>query len=143
LNRIAFLGVVLGLVGAFLDFSSGYFFLTQSMVSSIDMGVITNTYNSSALAWGIGIFAFGLVLVITALPIISRTNMTRMPLIGTLMIFYGIAMLFIGASMFSGFAPLLMSTELSFLLSFGMFAIGILMVMNGVMMLGFRHNATM
>lgn len=61
-----------------------------------DMAMSTVEYNISSLAWGIGIFALGAVLVITALAAsISPFGMTKMGAFGTLMVVYGIVMLFI------------------------------------------------
>ena len=95
------------------------------------MGVIMTEHNSTALAWGIGVSGLGAVLIITAIVSLSSSGKTRTHLFGSLMIVYGVAMLLIGGSMYSGIAPMM---EGAFLSSAGMFAVGALMILNGALM---------
>jgi hypothetical protein len=60
-------------------------------------------YNSSALAWGIGISVYEVALLVTSLAIISIKKM--LSLFGALMTLYVVVMLSIGASMYLGLAP--------------------------------------
>ena len=131
MNRTTLAGFILGFSGAFLDFSSGYLILTQSSMTIDTMGVSMTEYNYSTLAWGIGVSSLGAVLIVTAIVSVSSFGKTRMGVFGFLMILYGVVMLLIGESMYSGIAPLM---EGSFLSSVGMFAVGAIMVLNGVLM---------
>ncbi len=124
-------GFVLGIAGAFLDFSAGYLLLTQSMTTTNDMGVTNVEYNASTISWGVGIIALGAVLLITALVSVSTIGIKRMRFMGVIMVIYGATMLFIGASMYSRIASMM---EGSLALSFGMFLVGGLMVLNGIVM---------
>lgn len=138
MNRTAYLGLSLGLVGALLDFSTGYLILTQAMMTTNEMGVNMTEYNSSALAWGIAIFVLGAILLVTAIASVSSVGKRRMDLFGVLMTVFGVAMLFIGGAMYSRVTPMMAGYFLS---SLGMFVVGALMVLNGILMR--RHRTTM
>lgn len=122
-------GMVLGFAGALLDFYSGYLLLTSSSMDTSDMGMIAQS-NASGLVWGIGIAALGVVLAVTALATRSLMR-TRMRDLGGLMMVYGVAMLFIGTSMYAGITSM---TQGALFPSLGMFVVGALMIVNGVMM---------
>jgi hypothetical protein len=131
LNHTKQAALILSFAGALLDIYSGYSFLAQSTTTSNDMGVIMTVHNSSAFAWGTGVLALGAILIITAIASVTYLGKTRMLLFGILMIVYGAVMLLIGASMYSGIAPLMNAALLS---SAGMFAVGALMILNGALM---------
>jgi hypothetical protein len=129
MKRSTFLGVVLAFAGAALDFFSSYQFVIQSRMTQNDMGVIMVEYDASSLEWGVGLSALGALLLGTALLNFTGLGMRKMHLFGILMATYGVIMLFIGFSMYSGIAPIM--TE-RFLSSIGMFIVGFLMLGNGV-----------
>jgi hypothetical protein len=131
LKRITLAGFILGLAGAFLDFSSGYLILTQSKMSVDTMGVMMTEYNSTSLAWGIGLAALGALLIATSFASVSSLGIARMRIFGVLMMVYGAIMLLIGETMYSGMAPIM---EGSFLSSVGMLLVGTLMLLNGFLM---------
>jgi len=137
LNRTTLAGVILGFAGAFLDFSSSYLILAQSATTIDNMGVKMTEYNSTSLTWGIGISVLGAVLIVTVISSLSSFGKTRMGVFGTLMIVFGVIMLLLGGSMFSGIVPMM---EDSFFSSVGMFIVGALMVLNGVLMSQARHR---
>lgn len=122
-------GVLLGFAGAVLDFYSGYVILAQSWMVN-DMGIFTG-YTSTGLAWGIGVVSLGVVLAITSMAVMFYGRMNRMGDFGVLMIVYGLAMLFIGGSMYLGIAAMMNG---AFFPAFAMLALGILMITNGALM---------
>jgi len=131
LNVVRLIGAILGLTGTLLDFSSGYLILTQSMVTTNDMGMIVNRVSPAALAWGVGISILGVILLVTTILSVSSVGTDRMDVFGPLMIAYGVAMLFVGGSMYSGNTPMMQGSLPS---SLGMFVIGALMTVNGILM---------
>jgi hypothetical protein len=137
LTRIVTLGLILGLVGALLDFTTGYFILERGVMritTMNGMGQTMTEYNSSVLAWGIGVLVLGAMVLITALASLSSLGMRRMNLFGALMIVYGMAMLFVGGAMLTGLAPMTMTEGYTLLSSLGMLVVGALMLLNGFMM---------
>lgn len=124
-------GFVLGVLGSFLDFTSGYLILSRAMTSTNEMGTMINTYSLSNLAWSISLFVLGAIILITSLASISKAGLARMHLFGTLMIAYGIIMLFVGGTMFARIAPMMNGYLIS---SAGMFVVGALMIANGALM---------
>ena len=135
LNRITLTGLILGFAGAALDFSFGYLIFVQSMVTTNTMGVSMIEYNSFAVVWGIGLFGLGVLLIITAIASVSSFGNMRMRIFGLLMVVYGVAMLLIGELMYSQIAPMIAGSILS---SVGMFVVGFLMILNGVLMVRIR-----
>ena len=131
LNRTMLVGMVLGFAGAALDFISGYSVGSQSMMTVDDMGIKSTAYNTSALGWGIGISALGVVLLITAVASATKFGSARMGLFGLLMIVFGAIMFVIGGSMYLGIVPMMAYSALS---SASMFIVGALMVVNGRLM---------
>ncbi|MHB2036916.1 MAG: hypothetical protein ACYCPW_09290 [Nitrososphaerales archaeon] len=138
MNRITLSGFILGFAGAILDFSSGYLIFVQSMVTTNTMGVSMTEYNSFAVVLGIGLFVLGGLLIITAIASVSSFGNMRMRIFGLMMTVYGVVMLLIGELMYSRIAPMMAG---SFLSSAGMFAVGFLMILNGVLMV--RNSAMM
>ena len=118
-------GVFLGFVGALLDFYSGYLILTQSTVGGVIGG------NATSLAWGVGVFVLGVVLLVTAVASTRPVGKQRMQTFGGMMALYGVVMLLIGASMYSGVTPMMTGATLS---GMGMLAVGALMLANGAAM---------
>ncbi len=131
MNSLARNGLILGLVGALVDFVSGYFFLSQSMVVTNDMGMVVSNYNQYAVEWSAVLFAIGALLVITSLFGLSSIGMGKMKVLGGLMILYGIIMFFIGLVMYSGMTPMMDGSLYS---SIAMFVVGVLMILNGALM---------
>lgn len=125
------LGSVLGLVGAGIDFISGYLILANSMVTTNNMGVSMTAFSPGAVAWGIGLVSLGVVLVLSALALVSSIGMNRMGPFGALMIVYGVVMLFIGSAMYAGFGFMMNGSVVSGL---AMLVVGTLMIINGVFM---------
>jgi hypothetical protein len=138
LSGVGVLGVFLALAGSALDFYSGYQILAQS--STGEMGMLAMQYTGSALAWGVGIILLGVALVITAPAVASSFGMRRMRTFGTLMVGYGIIMLFIGISMYGGITPMMQGITISGL---GMLVVGPLMVFNGAVMSRSRSTLQM
>jgi hypothetical protein len=121
-------GFALGVVGAILDFYSGYLVLGQS--STNDMGMVV-VQSSSALAWGVGLFILGALLAITAFASVTSLGVRIGKSFGALMAVYGIIMLAIGGFMYSGFAAMMGGALVP---SLGMISIGALMVLEGLVM---------
>jgi hypothetical protein len=121
-------GFALGVVGAVLDFYVGYLILQGS--STNDMGMVV-IQSGSALAWGVGLFILGGLLILTALASVTSLGTGRGKSFGALMVVYGVVMLAIGGFMYSGFAPMMGGALLS---SLGMILLGALMVLNGAVM---------
>jgi len=131
MNRTTIVGLFLGFAGAALDFSSGYSLISQSTMTVDKMGVMMTEHNSTVLGWGAGISILGVALVITAIASVTKFGSARMGLFGALMIVFGAIMFAIGGSMYSGIVPLMSYSILS---SVGMFIVGALMIVNGLLM---------
>ena len=112
----ALFGLLLGFAGALLDFYSGYLLLAQQGMSS------------APEVWGAGILCLGAVLAVTALASVYPPWMGMMAEFGSLMIVYGLVMLFIGGSMLSGFISMMQGGTLS---GIGMIVVGAFMLANG------------
>ncbi|MGI0078468.1 MAG: hypothetical protein ACRECH_02485 [Nitrososphaerales archaeon] len=130
-------GLVLGILGAALDFNSGYLFVSQSVMMTNDMGVMTTHFDVPALEWGVVLFSLGALILGTSLVSATLFGMQRMRSFGVIMAVYGIAMLVIGSIMYSGMTPMMTGSTFS---SIGMFAVGALMVINGVLMINTLHG---
>ena len=126
-------GVLLGFVGAIIDFYSTYLILNQSQTVN-EMGMAAG-YTSAGLAWGIGIAVLGVVLVVTSAALLFPLRMNRMGDFGILMVVYGLAMLFIGSSMYLGVASMMSGALIP---AVYMLAVGALMIANGALMLSAR-----
>ena len=126
-------GFIFGLAGALLDFASAYLIIAQSVTMTQNgMGMTLTEYtNPSGIIWGVGLAALGIVLIVTAFVSLSSLSRKRMVTIGRLMFAYGIVMLLVGTSMLSGLTPMMAGSVPS---SLGMFAIGVLMIFNGIAM---------
>jgi hypothetical protein len=122
-------GVLLGFAGALLDFYSGYLILAQSQMVN-GMGMVEG-YTSTGLAWGIGVILLGVVLAVTSIALTLPSQMNRMDDFGTLMVVYGLAMLFIGGSMYLGLTSMMTGV---FSPGLAMLAVGVLMIANGALM---------
>lgn len=131
LGSAGLFGVFLGLAGALLDFYSGYQILTASAMMTNEMGMTVTQYTPSGLAWGVGLSALGVMLLVTAIATVTSLGMRHMKSIGALMILYGVIMLVIGVSMYSEVAPMMGGAALS---GPGMLVVGALMVVNGAVM---------
>ena len=123
--------IVLGVLGAAVDIASGYLFLTQSMITTNDMGVMVTGVNYQGIGWSLGLFSLGALILATTFLGASSFGSGRMRNFGYLMVIYGIVMLLIGTLMYSGMTPMMGGSLYS---SLGMFIIGVLMTANGAMM---------
>lgn len=123
--------IVLGVLGATIDIASGYLFLTQSMITTNDMGVMITGVNYQGIGWSAGLFSLGALILITTFLGASSFGKGRMRNFGYLMVIYGIVMLLIGTLMYSGMTPMM---EGSLYSSLGMFIVGVLMIANGAIM---------
>jgi hypothetical protein len=141
LNKLSVTAFVLGLTGALLDFYSGYIFLKMSDVATSSMGITTMHYDDSVLAWSIVFAVLGVVLVATAVTNVF-SSMRMMPLLGKLMIIFGVVMIFLSLLMYSGITPLMLESSL-LISSTGMLIVGALMGVNGFFMTRRRGPAKM
>lgn len=121
-------GVFLGFAGAILDFFSSYLILAQSTAS--EMGTMAGP-SSSGIIWGIGIATLGVLLAVTSFALVLPVSGARMGEFGALMVAYGLVMLFIGASMYSGITAMANGALFP---AVAMFVFGTLMIVNGVLM---------
>lgn len=121
-------GIGLGIVGAILDFYSGYQIAAQSMSTSSDMAMGSTT---PGIVWGIGILSLGGVLLGTAVGSAVLPWAAKMKDLGALMVVYGLAMLFIGVSMYLGFTSMMNGALFP---AIGMLLVGTLMIANGAFM---------
>jgi hypothetical protein len=129
-TNAAVVGLVLAVLGAALDFYSSY-----QIVSYPTMGMMEPS--QSATVWGVGLATLGVLLLITAIAGVTSFAVGRMALLGALMTLYGILMLFLGIAMDFGVSPAMQTATLA---GVGMLAIGVLMVVNGYMMLRQRRR---
>ena len=121
-------GVVLGVLGAALDFYSAYRLAAPEISTMGGMPA----YSSSGTAWGVGLAALGVLLLVTAAAGASSLGEGRMGLFGGLMVAFGSIMLLVGAAMGLGVSP---SMQTAAFAGLGMLAVGVLMVANGSVML--------
>ncbi len=129
MNRTLSFSFILGIVGALIDFSTGYLLLSESTMTTNDMGVTLTSYNTFAIAWGIGISVLGIALVLTA--VANIFSMEHVALFGVLMVLFGIIMLFIAGAMYSHVTPIMSGYLVS---SIAMSVVGALMISNGIFM---------
>jgi hypothetical protein len=122
-------GIILGFLGAALDFCSGYLLLAPGSSTTNDMGMAVPA--SSALAWGIGVSVLGVAVLATSVTSLLPIGSRRMSTIGALMIIFGGVMLVVGASMYAGGAPTMQGASL---VGVGMLGVGALMAVNGAVM---------
>jgi hypothetical protein len=127
-------GLVLGIIGAILDFYSGSAFLSMSMSTTTMMGVTTTHYNGSAQYWGIFLLFLGIALLLTAGISITSYGLRQMALFGMLMMGFGVVMFAVGALMYSGITPMMPQQSTTLVSSLGMFGVGALMLVNGSFM---------
>lgn len=131
MKSITATGFVLGLAGALLDFVSGLLILLHSMMSTNEMGVMMTSYSSTGIAWTIGLFALGALLLVTSFLSITASGIARMRIFGAAMVVYGIMMLVVSGAMFLKLAPMMTGYTYS---GIGMFVTGALMIVNGSVM---------
>ena len=128
-------GLVLGLVGALLDFYSAYQALSYQSGTAPGsvMPMVQNP--PPEIVWGVAMAALGAAVLVTALAGVSRLGVGHMSAFGSLMAAYGALMLIIGAAMILGATPMVQSASFAGL---AMLAVGTLMTINGVLM--FQSN---
>ncbi len=117
-------GLVIGLVGGFLDLASGAGLLLAGMQQGT-MGGIGVSYRDGLLA--LGLFWLGAIVIVTAVVSTMSAGRGHPKLLAGLMVVYGILMLLIGGSMAGGMVGM-MSTPYY---GYGMIVVGILMLVNG------------
>ncbi len=111
----AYSGLVISVIGAALDFSSGYSFLQPGD------GMMTAGSN---FALALGLFALGVVVLATGIAVVVSSMQRRTRYLGLMMEISGLAM-----AVISAWAP-----GMTPLISFGMLAVGGLMILNGAIM---------
>jgi hypothetical protein len=122
-------GLVLGLVGAVLDFYSAYLLYTANPMVLNEQGMAVQS--SAGVVWGFGIAALGVVLAVTVVGAVLTKGLDRMKDFGALMVVYGLAMLFVGGYMLTGLGPMMQGTLFP---GVGMLVVGVLMILNGWLM---------
>jgi hypothetical protein len=127
----AIAGLVLGVVGALLDFYAAYSIISQSAATGEAMGVMVTQYSPYGLAWGAAVLVLGALVAASAVLGVTSLGMRRMGMMGTLMAAYGVAMLLVGAAMSSGAVQMMGGALAS---GIGMLVVGALMVANGAWM---------
>ncbi len=107
MKNIAAPGLVFAIAGAALDFASGYFVLSDSMMSTNKMGAMIDAYTTSGIVWGIRLFALGVLLLVTAPVTLTSPGVGHIGIFGVLMIVYGIIMLLVGSAMSLRVTPMM------------------------------------
>jgi hypothetical protein len=128
-TNAAVASLVVSVLGAALDFYSSYRILSYPTMGMMEP-------SQSATVWGVGLASLGVVLLVTASAGVSSFGVGRMALLGALMAIYGVLMFFLGAAMDLGVSP---GMQTAMLAGVGMLAVGVLMVVNGYMMLRQRR----
>ncbi len=128
-NRFNAVALFLSVVGAAVDFGSGTIMLQSAMVSSKSM--MGNAIDIGAVVWGLLLYGLATLLIITGVLGTTRVADGRMPVFGGLMTIYGVVMLVIGSLMFIGVTPVMHDIFASTL---AMFAVGLSMLLNGMIM---------
>ena len=124
------LALVLGFAGSALDLFSGYQ-ISQSEMTLPGMGITHAEYNPTSLAWGVAIMVLGAAVLAAALIGATPFGRQRMRAFGSMMVSYGVLMLFIGSLMYEGVTPIMQGASL---LGLAMLAVGALMVLSGGLM---------
>jgi hypothetical protein len=122
-------GLVLGLVGALLDFYSAYLLYTANPMVLNEQGMAVQS--GAGVVWGFGIAALGVVLAVTVVGAVLTKGLDRMKDFGALMVVYGVVMLFVGGYMLTGLGPMMQGTLFP---GIGMLVVGALMILNGGLM---------
>lgn len=130
-STLAVVGLVLSVIGAALDFTSGTLILQTPSIMPVASGMGMAPMNTGAITWGLLLYGLGGPLIVTGVLGVTRVGMGRMHIFGGLMVIYGIIMLLIGGSMFMGVTPMMEGALFS---SVGMFAVGLGMMVNGLLM---------
>jgi hypothetical protein len=124
LKTLASTGLILAIIGAALDFISGYAMVTNSSAMSM---------NETRLLGGVGLFALGIVVIVTGATMVTPLAAGRMSLFGLLMEVYGVVM-----GLASSYIPSMNGTVAD-----AMLVVGILMFVNGMLMQSRRMNRHM
>lgn len=150
MNNLSLSGLILALVGGVLDFYSGASIYqnamnhaTTTIVTGMHGTVMTGPIN---LTWPLILFSLGILIIVTGIAGATSIGMRRMPVFGGLMIVYGAVMVSIGWLMYSGVAPTMTTGSMfssSVVSGVAMFAVGVLMAINGTLMLRNEKNPTM
>lgn len=124
MKTLASTGLILAIIGAALDFISGYAMVTNSSAMSM---------NETRLLGGVGLFALGIVVIVTGATMVTPLAAGRMSLFGLLMEVYGVVM-----GLASSYIPSMNGTVAD-----AMLVVGILMFVNGMLMQSRRMNRHM
>ena len=122
-------GIILGSVGALLDFYSGYLLISGPGMQAAMTGAAQS--NAVGLIWGVGVSSLGVVVAASTIAVALPAWAHLRRDLGALMAVYGAAMLFFGGAMYLGATPMMQGGLLSGL---GMLAVGALMLINSVSM---------
>lgn len=128
-SSLSLFGTALGIIGALVDFGTGFYILSQSYVVMGPMGTASG-YDPTGVAWGGGLVLLGTLLLTTVI-VSEAGSRLRMATLGRLMALYGVAMLVVGVSMYVNITPMMAGGVLS---GYAMLGVGVLMTANGVMM---------
>jgi hypothetical protein len=125
LRAIAILGLALSVVGAVLDFGSGYLLVWDSSSMAMSSG--------ADFLVGLGLLALGVALLVTGVMMVSRRAAGRTNVLGALMEIYGILM-----GLVSTYTP-----SMNGVIANLMLVVGILMFLDGILMQSRWKNAMM
>lgn len=118
-------GLVLAIIGASLDFISGYAMVANPSSMSMSGG--------TRLIGGVGLFALGIVVIVTGVAMATPFASGRMSILGLLMEVYGVLM-----GLASTYIP-----SMNGMAADAMLIVGILMFVNGMLMQSRRTNRHM
>jgi hypothetical protein len=120
-KRTAYSGFAISLIGGSLDFVSGHQIATAMMPSASEM------------AYGLGLYALGVAVIVTGVMMVVPRKMSRMNIAAVLMEVYGVVMVLI-----SSYAPSMQAW-----IGYAMLIVGILMFANAVAMQYSKKDARM
>ena len=118
-------GFMLGIVGGLLDFGS-------ATSAAIGQGgsVMVGGYGLSGSGWAAALALLGALVVGASVLSVTSTGFRHLKAFSVLMVALGLVMLVVGGAMSGG-----QMTGLSLIYGYGMIIVGLLMAINGLMML--------
>jgi hypothetical protein len=117
-------GFMLGIVGGLLDFGSA----TTTAIGQ--GGVVVGGYSMSGSGWAAVLAGLGVLVVAASVLSVTSTGVRHLRAFSVLMVVLGLVMAIVGSFMSGG---AMMGASLVY--GYGMIIVGILMVINGAMML--------
>ena len=125
LKTLTAAGLILAIIGAALDFVSGYVMVANSSAMPMNGG--------TRLLGGVGLFALGIVVIVTGAIMATPFAAGKMSVYGLLMEVYGVLM-----GLASTYIP-----SMNSMVADAMLVVGILMFVNGMLMQSRRTNRHM